>query len=217
MLEGSTRLHSLRRLADEAREELSTISGMRCMGAEHCLGPGSGFDNLDRTKLLIDTQACGWSGSDAQRFLNREFGVQPELSGASYVLCIMTLGSVREDVHCLVDALKTMSSAEPPPFESLHELMQLAGRVAATLPESVMSPRDAFYQPHREVPFAQAFGCIAGEVITPYPPGIPVLMPGERFDRDTMELLSAVKRSRCPISATDPTLNTVRVLDSCRR
>ncbi len=76
----------------------------------------------------------------------------------------------------------------------------------------VMTPREAFYRPHREVPFTHACGCIAGEVITPYPPGIPVLMPGERFDRDTMELLSAVKRSRCPISAVDPRLETVRVV-----
>ena len=212
MLEGQERLHALRRLADAARAELSSIEGIQCMGAEHCLGKGSGFDDFDRTKLLIDTQGCGWSGSDAQQFLNRQFGVQPELSGASYVLCIMTLGSVREDVDCLVGALKSMSATEPPAFESLHELMQLAGRVAAVLPESVMSPRDAFYRPHREVAFSQALGCIAGEVITPYPPGIPVLMPGERFDRDTMELLNAVKRSRCPISAVDPTLSTVRVV-----
>lgn len=213
MLEGSARLQALRCLADEARQELSSIVGMRCMGAEHQLGQGSGFDDFDRTKLLIDTQACGWSGSDVQRTLNRQFGVQPELSGASYVLCIMTLGSNRHDVECLVGALKSISLTEPPPFENLHDLMQLAGRVAVSLPESVMSPRDAFYRPHLEVPFNEALDCVAGEIITPYPPGIPVLMPGERFDRDTMELLTAVKRSRCPISAVDPTLSTVRVVN----
>ena len=213
MQEGTARLHALRCLADEAREELASIPGIQCMGAEHRLGQGSGFDDFDRTKLLIDTQACGWSGSDTQRTLNRDFGVQPELAGASYVLCIMTLGSTRQDVDHLVSAMKSLSATKPPPFENLHDLMQLAGRVAVALPQAVMSPRDAFYRPHREVPFNQALDCIAGEIITPYPPGIPVLMPGERFDRDTMELLAAVKRSRCPISAVDPSLNTVRVVN----
>lgn len=213
MQEGKQRLQALLELAKDTRAELADIDGLRCMGAEHCSGPGSGFDNLDPTKLLIDTQGCGWSGSDAHHYLNRQFGVQPELSGASYLLCIMTLGSTREDVEHLIAALKAMRDTRPTSYENISELMQLAGRVAVTLPESVMPPREAFYRPHRAVPFAQALDCIAGEVITPYPPGIPVLMPGERFNRDTMELLAAVKRSRCPISATDPTLTTVRTLE----
>lgn len=212
MQEGGQRLQSLRVLADEARLRLAELPGIRCLSEEHILGQGSGFDDFDRTKLLIDTQACGWSGSDTQRYLNRHWGVQPELAGASYILCIMTVGSLREDVECLVQALQTMTHTQPPPFENLSELIQLAGRVAVALPETAMTPREAFYRPHREVAFAQAYGCIAGEIITPYPPGIPVLMPGERFDRDTMELLSAVKRSRCPISAVDPELETVRVV-----
>lgn len=210
--EGSQRLAALLALADQARTELQIIDGIRCMGPEHALGPGSGFDNLDHTKLLIDTRDCGWSGGDAQQFLNRQFGVQPELSGASYVLCIMTLGSERADIDHLLKGLRSLRDTRPPASENLSELMQLAGRVAMTLPEMIMSPREAFYRAHRDVPFDQASGYVAGEIITPYPPGIPVLMPGERFDHDTMELLAAVKRQRCPISAVDPTLSTVRVV-----
>ena len=212
MQEGAQRLESLRQLADETRQALAQLPGIRCMGSEHCLGPGTGFDDLDHTKLLIDTQPCGWPGSHAQRFLNRQFGVQPELSGATYLLCIMTLGSTAADADHLLCALKAMQDSPPPPFENLSELIGLAGCVAVSLPEAAMSPREAFYRTHRHVPLAQALGSIAGEIITPYPPGIPVLMPGERFNTDIMELLAAVKRSGYPISAVDPMLETVCIV-----
>ncbi len=212
MQEGAQRLSALKVLAMQAREQLATIPGIRCMGAEHTLGKGSGFDSLDATKLLIDLQGCGWSGSDAQRYLNEQHGVQPELSGASYVLCIMTLGSVRADVEHLMQGLQRMCVTEPPHQQNTHELIRLAGSVAESIPEAAMTPRDAFYRAQVAIPFSQACGCIAGETITPYPPGIPVLMPGERFNEESMELLSAVKRSGCPISAVDPSLETVRIV-----
>ncbi len=106
-----------------------------------------------------------------------------------------------------------MSTRQSPHHEDLSELNDLAGRVSERLPETVLSPRDAFYLRHRSIPFDQALGRISGEIITPYPPGIPVMMPGERFNRDAIELLAAVKRSRCPISAVDADLQTVRVVD----
>lgn len=214
MREGNWRLPALLALADEARNEIESIDELEVLAPRHSTGAGSGFFALDRTKLVIDISRTGWSGTDAQRFLNREFGVQPELSGPGYLLCILTLGSIRADVDHLLAGLHALRNHKPPQRSDFTELNSLAGRVAEQLPEIVMSPREAFYSEHRTLPFAQALGHIAGEIITPYPPGIPVMMPGERFNRDTIELLAAVKRSRCPISAVDPTLESVRVSHS---
>jgi arginine/lysine/ornithine decarboxylase len=80
------------------------------------------------------------------------------------------------------------------------------------LPPIVVSPRDAFYARAESVPFAQAEGRVSAEVVTPYPPGIPVLMPGERITRDVMDGLVAVREARCPISASDATIETLRVV-----
>ncbi len=214
MQEGQWRLASMMQLADFARTRIGSIDGIHILGPEHCIGKESGFYALDATKLLIDTSRCGWSGSDAQRFLNREYGVQPELSGSGHLLCILTLGSVREDVDQLIKGLKEMSVRNPPQYEDFSEVNNLAVRVAEQLPEVVMTPREAFYSQQKTIPFSQAIDRVSGEVITPYPPGIPVMMPGERFNRDTIKLLEAVKRSRCPISAVDPSMNTVRVVDA---
>ncbi len=101
---------------------------------------------------------------------------------------------------------------QPPCRADLESLSALAGRVADQCPATEMSPRTAFYAKPRAIPFSQALGCISGEVITPYPLGIPVIMPGERFNEDTTELLAAVKLSRCPISAVDSSLESVRVV-----
>ena len=213
MQEGQSRLASMHALATTARVKIKLIEGLDVLGPEHTLGSESGFYGMDTTKLLINTTRTGWSGSDAQRFLNREFGVQPELSGPGYLLCILTLGSIQEDVDHLLRGLQAMSSQSPPCHADFSEVNDLAGRVSQRLPETVMSPRDAFYAEHRTIPFGHALNRISGEIITPYPPGIPVIIPGERFNQDTIELLSAVKRSRCPISAVDASLHSVRVIE----
>ena len=75
-----------------------------------------------------------------------------------------------------------------------------------------MTPRDAFYAPSRAVAFATSEGQICAEVITPYPPGIPVLMPGERITRELVFALQDVLRANCPVSASDPTLTTIEVV-----
>jgi arginine decarboxylase len=214
MQEGKSRLETMSKLADAARDRIRSIPGIELLEPHHATGRGSGFCELDKTKLVIDTSQLGWTGADAQRFLNRDYGVQPELSGAGYMLCILTLGSIREDIDQLVYGLKELSVRRPPRIEDRSYVNALAERMSQVLPEMVMTPREAFYAKQQSIPCSDALNRISAEVVTPYPPGIPVLMPGERFSRDVLEFLDAVKRSRCPISAVDPSLETVRVVDS---
>lgn len=214
VLEGHSRLAELLNLARETRQRIGTVAGLHLLDKCHSPGPDSGFFDLDPTKLLIDVSQTGWSGSDAQIFLNRQFGVQPELSGPGYLLCIMTVGSNRQDCDRLLQGLQALVETQPPRRVFHQQLNELAGRATMCMPEMVMSPRDAFYSRHENLSLDQALGCISGEVITPYPPGIPVIMPGERFDQATVDLLHSVKHLGCPISAVDPSLSTVRVTRS---
>lgn len=214
MQEGVVRMAAMYELAESARARINAIDGIRCMGYEHAMGDESGFYAMDNTKLVIDVSQLGWSGGEAQRMLNRQFGVQPELSGPGYLLCILTIGSIAEDVDHLVRGLEEMSRLRRKLYTEFRELNELAGRVSQRLPERVLLPREAFYSKHVSVAFEKVLGCVSGEIITPYPPGIPVIVPGERFDRDTIELLAAVKQSACPISAVDNRLDTVRVVAS---
>jgi arginine decarboxylase len=79
-------------------------------------------------------------------------------------------------------------------------------------PDVAMTPREAFFAPASALDASTAVGRVCAEVVTPYPPGIPALMPGERITRDLLAALRAVHAAGCPISAADPTLD-----DAARR
>jgi arginine/lysine/ornithine decarboxylase len=85
----------------------------------------------------------------------------------------------------------------------------LTADLLAVRPETVLTPREAFFAAEQAVPLGQASGRVAAEAITPYPPGIPLVMPGERLDDDVIALLSALRHAGSPISASDPTLEVV--------
>ena len=103
--------------------------------------------------------------------LNRVHGVQPELAGAGHVLCITTIGNVDADMDRL-----------------------------AVRPETVLTPREAFFAADQAVPLRQASGRVAAKAITPYPPGIPLVMRAERLDDDVIALLSALRDAGNPIT-----------------
>jgi arginine/lysine/ornithine decarboxylase len=88
----------------------------------------------------------------------------------------------------------------------------LVADLLAVRPESVLTPREAFFAHEESVALARASGRIAAEAITPYPPGIPLVMPGERFDDDVLALLIALRAAGNPISASDPTMGFVKVV-----
>jgi arginine/lysine/ornithine decarboxylase len=88
----------------------------------------------------------------------------------------------------------------------------LIGDLLAVRPETVLTPREAFFAADEAVPLQAATGRIAAEAITPYPPGIPLVMPGERLDTDVIELLLALRDKGNPISASDPTMELVLVV-----
>ncbi len=85
--------------------------------------------------------------------------------------------------------------------------------LAALATEAELTPRDAVFAPARRLPLARSCGEIAAEMLTPYPPGIPVLAPGERITRPIVEYLRAGVAGGMHITgASDPSLATVRVV-----
>jgi lysine decarboxylase len=81
------------------------------------------------------------------------------------------------------------------------------------IPDSVMSPRDAFFAAHERVPAAKAIGRIAAETAVPYPPGIPALAPGERIQADVLRALHAEVAGGTRVAyCGDPTLETILVV-----
>jgi arginine decarboxylase len=189
---------------------IAAIPGLSVLRHEHLRGPGSGLHQLDETKLLIGTAGLAAEARDVLARLNARHGVQPELSGHGHLLCITTIGNTDDDVDRLVAGLTEVADhvgrATTTPAGSLFD------DAMSTRPELVLTPREAFLADDQDVPFAAATDRICAEVITPYPPGIPLVMPGERLSRDVLDLLRALHTQGNPISATDPGLSVLRVV-----
>jgi arginine/lysine/ornithine decarboxylase len=202
--EGRAIWSSVLAMAEWARHELSAIPGVRILGKESLCGHGSGLYDIDTTKIVIDVRGLGLTGAEFQRLLNVR-GVKPELAGHTYVLAILTVGSRRSDVALLVKAVREIAREEarsgPTPLSEIR----------FERPEGAMQPRDCFFGPQQRIPLENAADRICAEIVTPYPPGIPVLMPGERISKSTLDNLLRLRSAGFSISASTPSLSHILV------
>jgi len=189
---------------------LAAIPGLQVLRREHLAGPGTGLHQLDETKLLVGTGGLAADAREIVARLNRLHGVQPELSGAGHVLCIATIGNSETDMDRLVAGFAEVASHVGQRAGGIEE--GLIADMLALRPETVLTPREAFFAVEETVPLPMATGRIAAEGVTPYPPGIPLVMPGERLTRDVVGLLQALRAAGNPVSASDPALDFVKVV-----
>jgi arginine/lysine/ornithine decarboxylase len=209
-LRGRELLDQALQRARDAATRLAAIPGLRVLRPDDLAGSGTGLHQLDETKLLIGTSGLTADARDVVERLNRVHGVQPELSGTGHVLCISTIGNTDDDFERLVAGFTEVASHAGQKSEDAGP--GLIGDLLAVRPETVLTPREAFFAADEAVPLQAATGRIAAEAITPYPPGIPLVMPGERLDTDVIELLLALRDKGNPISASDPTMELVLVV-----
>lgn len=210
MLQGRELLDQALERARDAATRLAAIPGLQVLRAEHLAGAGTGLHQLDETKLLIGTAALAADARDVVSRLNRIHGVQPELAGGGHVLCITTIGNTDVDMDRLITGFEEVTA-----YSGLRSGGVRTGVVAdllAVRPETVLTPREAFFAAEESVMLARAVGRTAAEAITPYPPGIPLVMPGEQFSSDVLALLTALRDAGNPISASDPTMGFVKVV-----
>lgn len=177
-------------LARDARRRLAELPGVRIHHSD------------DPAKLLIDLRRRGLSGFQTAELL-WERGVAVESSGMGYVLAVLTPGDTQVSVATLVSAVADLPEgpgAPPPPPEP-------------PWPEVVLSPRDAYLGGIEAVPLLKAAGRVAGELVAPYPPGIPVVAPGERLTREVIDYLRRVAAAGAHLQGpADPTLQTIQVV-----
>ena len=199
-------------LSDWLRREINTIPGLYSFGEEKVGLPG--VFAFDPTKVTVSLRGIGLSGAEAERILRHEYKIQAELSDADNILFLITLGDGEDEVKALAAALRGLAAgrtvAEYLP-DSLPEAAELPE--LPELPEAVLSPREAVFAAARTVSFEESEGLVCAEIINFYPPGIPVLCPGERISRKAIDYCRALCLAGMHLSgAADQTLQTVRVI-----
>lgn len=197
-------------LAESARARIRRLPGLRCLGDE--VLAREGVAAFDPTRLTFSAADLGVSGQQLEMLLRDRYHIAVEAADVLNVVCNVTWADSAASVDALVDALADVAAREagggaapaarqalrlpPPPFTRL-----------------VMSPRDAFFGAAQPVPLEQSAGRVSAEIVTPYPPGIPVLGPGEEIGAETVAfLVEARRRGLAVVGARDTSLTTLHVV-----
>ncbi len=182
--------------AKYSREEINQIpgGGFNAFGKERC--DGEAFYDFDLTKLSIHTRAMGLSGVEVYDILRDDYNIQIEFGDLSNILGILSIGDREVDVERLIAALaeiRRLYSKDP-------EGMLMSEYVE---PEPVLSPAEAFYAPSVLLPLKDSEGRISTEFVMCYPPGIPVLAPGERITRRALDYIEYAREKGSSLSGTE--------------
>jgi arginine decarboxylase len=170
-------------IAEYARKEISKISGFKVTSSE--IINGKDINAFDPIKLTINIQQLGYSGFEFESYLNMN-NIEIELSDLQNVLLFITIGTRKEDVKQLISVLtkirprKEKSQIKFPRFP-------YAGK-------QILTPSEAFNMNYEYVELSESIGRISWGIVAPYPPGIPVFVPGMEITEDEEAFVDEVYR-----------------------
>lgn len=210
-LHGKSLMGGALELAAEVRERIGELDGLHVNDRADFCGPGLA-DDFDPLPVVIDVSGLDTTGHRAADWLREERAIDMHLGDHRRISAQLTHADDRETTGELFAALRALVRAAP----------ELRGAPRPEVPppaelrlEQAESPRDAFFGQVEDVPAAAAEGRIAAEMLTPYPPGIPVALPGERLTEPVLRYLRTGVASGMNVpDATDPGLGTIRVIAS---
>lgn len=194
------------RLAEQARAKINQISGFQCMADIKAKA-------YDRTRLVISARKLGLTGFALDQLLFENFAVNMELADHENVLAIVTYANTQEDMDRLVSACEKIS------VRILNGTIQKNDITVINipfphLPKQVMTVRKAYFSKTKIISWQEAVGKISAQMIAPYPPGIPVIYPGEEISCEVWEYIERFRKDKRHIHGMAKGLDTIRIIDS---
>ncbi|TWD84565.1 arginine/lysine/ornithine decarboxylase [Kribbella amoyensis] len=209
-LRGEELLAAALQLADSTRREIDGLPGLEVL--DDRLVAKEASHDLDRLQIMIDTLAAGISGYQASDWLRAERSINVGLSDHRRIVAQFTFADDPLSADQLVTALADLTRTALPTPKSV--VLPDPGELEL---EQVTTPREAFFADQETVPARDAVGRIAAEQVTPYPPGIPAIVPGERITAGVVDYLrSGIEATMVVPDAADPAVRTIRVVRSDR-
>ncbi|MBV8531437.1 MAG: aminotransferase class I/II-fold pyridoxal phosphate-dependent enzyme [Candidatus Eremiobacteraeota bacterium] len=214
--EGKALLSRTIELANETRARLNAIPGVYCFGEE--LRGRKGVFDLDPTKITVTVRGLGYTGYEASEILRRRHNIQVELADLFNVVALFTIGTTREAAERLVHAFGEMARDDREldmfaPSGILEQRLRRGSFRLPAIPPMRMLPREAFLAATELVKFRESAGRICAETLTPYPPGIPVIAPGEEITPEIVDYVRLELKAGVRIQGPyDDQLRVVRVV-----
>ena len=191
-------------LAEYARGEINEIGGYYAF-AEELINGDSVYD-FDKTKLSIHTLDMGLAGIEVYDILRDEYDIQIEFGDLGNILAYLSIGDRMREIERLVGAL-----AEVRRRYQRDKLGMLSQEYIA--PDVAVSPHEAFYGESQSLPIEETAGMVCTEFVMCYPPGIPILAPGERITPQILRYIRYAKEKGCSMTGPeDPEIKRLNVL-----
>lgn len=203
-LRGKESFEKVAQMAEYARNEINEIGGYYAYGKE--LINGTSVYDFDITKLSVYTLGNGLAGIEVYDLLRDEYDIQIEFGDICNILAYISIGDRIQDIERLVGALADIER-----LYKKDKTGMLSGEYIQ--PELVVTPQKAFYSEKVSLPIMETVGKVCGEFVMCYPPGIPILAPGEMITKEIAEYIVYAKEKGCSMQGTeDPDVNNINVL-----
>ena len=203
----------VKELAQYAREEINAVGGYYAFGSE--LINGDSVFDFDPTKLSVHTRDIGLAGIEVYDLLRDEYDIQIEFGDIGNILAIISVGDNMFVMERLISAMAEIKRIYQKDKAGMYDHEYISGLMNQEYidPEVVMSPQEAFYAETISVPIGSSAGCICSEFVMCYPPGIPILAPGEKITEDILEYIKYAKEKGCSMTGPeDPEIEYINIL-----
>lgn len=203
-LRGRQVFHQVEDMADYAREEINAIGGYYAFGKE--LRNGNSIFDFDATKLSVNTRDIGLAGIEVYDILRDEYDIQIEFGDIGNILAYLSIGDRPQELERLVSALAEIKRRNARQGANLLQQEYID-------PIVVASPQQAFYAHKVSLPLQESVGHVCSEFVMCYPPGIPILAPGERITAEILDYIQYAKAKGCSMTGPeDPEILHLNVL-----
>lgn len=203
-LRGKEVFRKVVQMAEYTREEINAIGGYYAYGKE--LINGDSIFDFDPTKLSVHTRDIGLAGIEVYDILRDEYDIQIEFGDIGNILAYLSIGDRIQELERLVSALAEIRRRYQRDSSGLLSQEYID-------PEVVSSPQEAFYSKKKSLPIHESVGYVCSEFVMCYPPGIPILAPGERITKEILDYIDYAKAKGCSMTGPeDPGIEHLNVI-----
>ena len=205
-LNGVEIFEKVKAFSNYAREEINEIGGYYAYAKE--LINGDSIFDFDTTKLSVNTLDIGLAGIEVYDILRDEYNIQIEFGDLGNILAYVSVGDKNKNIERLISALYEIKRIYKKSKTGMLDSEYIS-------PQVFCSPKEAFYAEKKSLPIADTIGEVCSEFVMCYPPGIPILAPGELITKELIEYITYAKEKGCVI--TGPECMDISRLNVIRR
>jgi len=174
---GKEALDKVIQMAKDARDKINEIPGLKALTKQDIIS-NQGF-NYDETKIMVKVSDLGITGFEAYNILSDKFSIQMELAETHLILAVLSIGTTQNDLDRFIEGLTGLTKYKKD--------TKIQHKIRFTYPDSYTRPREAYHAPKKYVLIEDALNEVAAENIMVYPPGIPLVIPGEIINQEILE------------------------------